>query len=252
MSEQTYVGLLIGWLVLAILLIPIQVIVSPPYGRHRRNGWGPQLDNRLGWIVMEIVAPVAFVLSLFWERSPTSKTVWIILALWLGHYIHRSLIYPVRIKTSDRRIPLLIVGAAILFNLFNGWSNGFYLSTNWTIYPDDWLLDPRFMVGLVVFFIGATINLWSDYRLIALREPGRQGYVIPHGGLFEHVSCPNHLGEIIEWIGFAILCWNLPSLAFAVWTAANLGPRAWNHHRWYIKTFPDYPKDRRALIPHIL
>ena len=100
--------------------------------------------------------------------------------------------------------------------------------------------------------IGAGINLWSDNRLIGLRAGGKQGYSIPRGGLFELVSSPNLMGEIIEWWGFAIMCWNLPALSFAVWTAANLIPRAISHHAWYRRTFADYPRDRRAVIPAVL
>jgi len=45
--------------------------------------------------------------------------------------------------------------------------------------------------------------------------------------------------------------WSLPALSFAIWTAANLGPRARTHHRWYQQTFADYPPERRALIPKL-
>ncbi|MQY67097.1 MAG: hypothetical protein GH159_02080 [Dehalococcoidia bacterium] len=45
--------------------------------------------------------------------------------------------------------------------------------------------------------------------------------------------------------------WSLPGLAFAVWTAANLVPRAHSHHAWYRQRFPDYPPRRRALLPGI-
>jgi hypothetical protein len=48
------------------------------------------------------------------------------------------------------------------------------------------------------------------------------------------------------------MCWNLPALSFAVWTAANLIPRAISHHAWYRRTFADYPRDRRAVIPAVL
>jgi steroid 5-alpha-reductase/3-oxo-5-alpha-steroid 4-dehydrogenase 1 len=57
---------------------------------------------------------------------------------------------------------------------------------------------------------------------------------------------------MLEWIGFALMTWCLPGLAFSVWTIANLAPRAWAHHRWYQDAFPDYPKERKALIPYIL
>ncbi|MCK4479252.1 MAG: hypothetical protein KAV01_01885 [Candidatus Lokiarchaeota archaeon] len=40
-------------------------------------------------------------------------------------------------------------------------------------------------------------------------------------------------------------------IIFAVWTFANLAPRARSNHLWYIKTFPDYPSNLKALIPFI-
>jgi hypothetical protein len=149
-------------------------------------------------------------------------------------------------------MPVAIVGSAAAFNVVNAGLNGLYLGWLGDVYPVTWLTDPRFIVGVLVFLAGATINLWSDNRLIGLRSGGRQGYSIPHGGFFERVSCPNHLGEIIQWSGFALMCWNLPALSFAVWTAANLIPRALSHHAWYRRTFPDYPTDRRAVIPVLL
>ena len=99
--------------------------------------------------------------------------------------------------------------------------------------------------------IGAGINIHSDQILLSLRKPGETGYKIPKGGMFKWISCPNLFGEILEWSGFAILCWNLPALGFAVWTAANLIPRALSHHKWYLEKFSDYPKERKAVIPGI-
>jgi len=110
----------------------------------------------------------------------------------------------------------------------------------------------RFIAGLMMFCAGATINIWSDRRLVALRDHGApHHYKIPQGGLFRYVSCPNHMGEILEWVGFALACWNLPAFAFVIWTAANLGPRAVARHRWYRPQFADYPKHRKALIPFV-
>ena len=63
---------------------------------------------------------------------------------------------------------------------------------------------------------------------------------------------PNHFGEIMEWLGFALMCWNLASLSFVVWTCSNLLPRALHHHKWYLQHFADYPKDRKAVIPFLL
>lgn len=63
----------------------------------------------------------------------------------------------------------------------------------------------------------------------------------------------NYLGEILEWAGFALATGGaLPVVSFAVFTICNIGPRAFHHHAWYLKTFGDkYPKHRKALIPFI-
>ena len=47
------------------------------------------------------------------------------------------------------------------------------------------------------------------------------------------------------------MAWCLPAVAFVVWTLANLVPRAIRNHRWYHDKFPDYPPERRALVPYL-
>ena len=64
---------------------------------------------------------------------------------------------------------------------------------------------------------------------------------------YEHTP----LTKILEWTGFAIAAWSLPGLAFAVFTFANLAPRAFANHKWYKEKFPDYPEERKALLPFI-
>ena len=88
--------------------------------------------------------------------------------------------------------------------------------------------------------------------LIRLRQDGFSGYKVPHGFLFDRISCPNHLGEMIEWCGFALMSYSLAGLSFAVWTVANLIPRALAHHKWYNTYFDDYPPERKALVPLLL
>ena len=99
---------------------------------------------------------------------------------------------------------------------------------------------------------GAIINQHSDQILINLRKKSDMGYSIPHGGIFNYISSPNYFGEIIEWLGFAIIANSLPAFSFFIWTFANLAPRALDNHRWYKDTFKDYPPERKAIIPFIL
>ncbi|MHA1224721.1 MAG: hypothetical protein ACTSP3_15975 [Candidatus Heimdallarchaeaceae archaeon] len=51
--------------------------------------------------------------------------------------------------------------------------------------------------------------------------------------------------------GWAIAVWSWPAFLFAMWTLANLLPRAKSNHDWYKDKFPDYPKERKAIIPFI-
>jgi steroid 5-alpha reductase family enzyme len=87
---------------------------------------------------------------------------------------------------------------------------------------------------------------------MSLRKNSSNGYSVPYGGMFSYVSCPNFLGEIIEWLGFALMSWSIAALAFALWTVFNLLPRAIDHHNFYKNTFKDYPAERKAVIPFIL
>jgi len=150
-------------------------------------------------------------------------------------------------------MPLLVALMAVFFNFVNAGFLGYFAGTLQAHYTEAWLTDPRFFAGLVIFLAGMTINMSSDEKLIHLRRKRNgDGYLIPRGGLFEKVSCPNFFGEIVEWSGYALLCWSLPALSFFIWTFCNLVPRALSHHSWYRSNFTDYPAERKAIIPYIL
>ena len=85
-----------------------------------------------------------------------------------------------------------------------------------------------------------------------LSKNSHGNYQIPQGGLYKYITSPNYLGEIIEWLGWAILTWSISGVVFFFWTIFNLLPRAISHHRWYKQNFEDYPADRKIIIPKIL
>lgn len=250
MSESTfYDGLLAVWLVLAATVSPLLFVFTAPYGRHVRRGWGPALPDRIGWVVMEAPAPLAFALFFALGRYRGTPTSWAFFGMWEAHYLHRAFIYPWTRRSRSRPMPLLIIGIGFFFNLVNAYLNGRYLFHLSGGYPSTWLRDLRFLSGLALFITGFVINRQADHILHTLRRPGENGYRIPQGGMYRWVSCPNYLGEIVEWTGWALATWSLSGLAFAVWTTANLAPRARSHHRWYREHFPDYPPERKALLP---
>lgn len=253
--DEPFLHTIILWsfLGLAAVTFPVLLFIAAPYGRYTSTRYGPKIDRTVGWILMEAASPIVFGGCFMLGRSHWTPAAAAFLVLWESHYLHRAFVFPFRLRGRERKTATLTtVALGIAFNLANGYLNGRYLFYLGPIYPSAWLLDPRFLAGVALFVMGFSINLHSDTLLIRLRAPDEPGYKIPRGGLFERVSCPNYLGEIVEWFGFALATWSLPGLAFALWTTANLAPRALTHHRWYKREFPDYPADRRALIPFLL
>jgi len=53
------------------------------------------------------------------------------------------------------------------------------------------------------------------------------------------VTSANYFGEFIEWLGFAILTWSYAGAVFALWTFANLAPRADAIRKLYMQQFPE-------------
>ena len=230
-------------LVSATAVFPLLFLVSAPYGRHFRPGWGPALGSRGGWIAMEW--PSVFVFAVVWVANPRFDTpmVTVLGLLWLTHYLQRTFVFSLLLKDSEKRQSVVTVALGTVFNVVNATGNAAALT--------DRRFDVFFFLGVTLFVLGFVVNVHSDHLLRSLRAPGENGYKVPFGGGFTYVSAPNYLAEMVEWVGFALAAQTLAAWAFAAFTVANLSPRALANHRWYRAKFPDYPANRRALIPFL-
>ena len=250
MTLENFTLLLWIWIAIAVIIFFTLLFITAPYGRHSTTTWGPLINNKLAWFLMEFFVMVVFVYFILIGSLPQTKVNFFIMGLFLLHYVNRSFLFPLRIKTKGKKMPVAIMLMGLFFNLCNGFFLGYYLG-EFKAYSIDWIYQPQFIVGSFIFFLGMGINWWADTVLIHLRKPKETDYKIPQQGLFKFISCPNLFGEVIEWCGFAILTWSLPGLAFFIWTFANLVPRALAHHQWYKSKFPEYPKSRKAIFPFI-
>jgi protein-S-isoprenylcysteine O-methyltransferase Ste14 len=222
-----------------LLLFPILTVIEAPYGKFYRSGFGLQVNGKLGWFVFESIPWISFL------RCLDLKGIKLyFVGCWMIHYINRSIIYTYR-APSVKPTAISAVLGAILFNIVNGYTN-----TNLLIHTEYWSIDLRIYVGSLLFWAGFYINIRSDNILFALKAKGK-GYQIPHSFLYEFISCPNYFGEILEWLGWAVMTWSLPGFAFFVFTCSNLIPRALKTHVWYSNTFKNYP-NRKAIIPYLL
>ena len=118
----------------------------------------------------------------------------------------------------------------VLFNVLNALMQGgwiFYISPA-DRYPSSWLLSPQFIIGTVIF-------------------------ILPKEGMFRYVTSANYFGEFIEWTGFAILTWSWAGAVFALWTFANLAPRAAKIYNRYSREFKNEfsASHLKRIIPYI-
>jgi len=174
-------------------------------------------------------APVLIIFAILFLAGPANKSipVWIFFSLFVIHYVHRVIIFPLRIRTKGKKMPVSVMLMAICFQFYEWISQRILV---WI--PVTWLfhimaMGSAIIIGMIIFIAGMGINIRSDQRLLDLRKNGKTGYSIPYGGLFRYISCPNFFGEILEWTGYALLTWCLPTLSFLLWTIFNLVRAQW-------------------------
>lgn len=161
--------------------------IQAPYGRHRRSGWGPTIPPWLAWFLME--SPTVFFSLLIYPLGGAASSLrsLSLLAVFLLHYIHRTCIYPLRLRRSPTAasVPITVALMAFSFNMLNAYVQTRWIS-NYGDYGEDRWFWWRFSGGLVVFLSGMAVNVKSDLVLVGLKAQGG-GYKIPTGGLFEVV-----------------------------------------------------------------
>ncbi len=253
-TPDIYYGVVWSMLGLAVVVFVALHRFTAGYGMMYNSRWGKGINNRLGWFVME--APVVIAMMLLWLLSPRRAEAApdVMALIFLAHYVQRAFVFPFLIRGKSR-MPLAIIAMGILFNVVNAYMIGgwiFYVAPP-DRYPASWLASPLFILGTLIFFAGMAINIHSDHIIRNLRKPGDTKHYIPRGGMFRFVTSANYLGELSEWIGYAILTWSLGGFAFAVWTFANLAPRAASIHDRYINEFgTEYSSlHRKYIIPFI-
>lgn len=250
MSDPYQVLLLFVLLISPIIFITL-LFITAPYGRHARSGWGLTLDNRWAWMWMELPAVLTITTIYLYNAEEIHVANLIFLILWEWHYLYRTFYFPTQLRGTQKSFPILLIAFAVLFNIINGYLNGTYLFELNPIDGWSYFSSWHFILGLSVFSVGFLLHYSSDRTILQLRSDPSIDYAIPYGEGFRWVTNPNYLGEFIQWCGWAILTWSIAGVAFALFTLANLLPRAIANHRWYHQTFENYPKERKVFVPFL-
>ena len=107
----------------AVVVFVALHFINAGYGIMYTKRWGPTLDNRLGWVLME--SPVVVAMTLLWWYSGRRCDLVpvVFFAVFQLHYLQRSFVFPLLIKGRSR-MPLAIILSGITFNLLNALMQG--------------------------------------------------------------------------------------------------------------------------------
>ena len=240
MSYSTYCAVKIIMLVLGLICFFALYFIPAGYGKLIDKKWGFSFNNKTAWALMEcptLIVMFYLLCTLDYEHKPVRV---LLASFFILHYIQRTLIFPALLKGKSK-MPILIVLMGMLFNTVNTLLIGlwiFYFSPA-EMYSRAWLSDPRFIAGSVLFFAGMFINISSDSYIRSLRKNGSSKHYYPSRGMYRYITSANYFGELVEWLGFAVLTWSSAGFLFVFWTACNLVPRSDTIYKKYAETFPD-------------
>ena len=236
------------------------LFVASPYGRFALDKMGINLSPKLGWWLMEIPATVVFVW--FYVQGPRALeiTPLILGAIWMIHYGNRGWFFPLSIRVAPGKrasFSAMVMSMGMFVTAVHAYLNATFFTEYAPHLTNAWLTDPRFIAGVVIYYCGFFLIVQSEAIVRNLRDPKKAGagqgdYKIPFGGGYRFVSSPQYLGELIAWAGFSLMTWGLPGVMIFLISAGNLVPRAFATHKWYREKFPEYPQDRKAIIPFVV
>lgn len=242
-----------------VVTVAASFFVVTPYGRFADNRFGFALDPRVGWFLMELPATVAFHVTFFRSEHWAEPFPLFVLFLWSMHYLNRGFLMPLFMRVAKgqkQSFGLLVVVVGWAVTSLHGYLNATWVTEIFPVRGVEWFKDPRFIVGALLYYGGLAANLHADHIVRNLRtreevERGERKYRIPEGGLFKYVTNASYFAELVFWVGFAILTWSPAGVFIIAISMANLVPRAIATQRWYHERFPDYPKDRKILVPFV-
>lgn len=174
---------------------------------------------------------------------PKNLTQQLALLFWTFHYAKRILETFFVHRFSHGTMPI--------FNLYRNcgyyWAFGAYIS--WCINHPLYTAPP--LPSSVIWFTFAMTAELANAKChmiqAGLRSGGSKEYVIPHGFLFDFITCANYTAEIGAWLSFSFATQTLAALLFAVGGTCQMVPWALQKHNRLRKTFDG--KDGRKKYP---
>lgn len=203
------------------------------------------LPDRTCFCVVNIVAIVVY--CYFSLVIPCYFTVPFV--TFVGIHLYRGLFYAFKRNKHSSEWPIntfiFTLTQKIIFSILAGVATALYI--------EQQLFDFWIILESIAILIAFVIQIKIDFYLTGQRFVGPKGYRPLKGGLFDYVSCPNYLCELIIWICWGlILELNFGVISMWVWLIPTIYVRAVHRHRWLHRTFKgNLPKKQTPIFPFI-
>jgi len=212
------------------------------YSKFRR---GKGISMRLGTLIFDgipLFFAIAYTATFAGTVTPIQRTMTILFILHFGKRCVEALFVH---KYS---------GPIDVFSVVQ--ITGFYCLAVWLgLFTTAGIGQPPDMItwiGLATFAAGTVFNAYHHVLLANLRVRGSNEYVIPRGGLFTIIVCPHYLGELLAWLGIALVSRQPAMYIWFFGETAYLLIRARNTLKWYRAKFPQIAGSVRGLLPGLV
>ena len=118
---MSFIALNYFWIGIALVIFIVLVLfkIRAPYGRHTSQKWGAVMDNKWGWVLMELPALLTMPIIALYGNSQKTNLTYLLIGLWIFHYTYRTLIFPFKLNSTNLFLVLcdLIVPKLFMFIL---------------------------------------------------------------------------------------------------------------------------------------
>ena len=126
---------------LSVVTFVALLVITAPYGRHTRAGWGPTISSTSGWVLMEAPASLGFLAFYLLGEHRAEAAPLALLALWQLHYANRAFVYPFRRRGGDKPMPLAVAALRRRLQPRQHLRSTRAGSSHFGAYPPGWLVS---------------------------------------------------------------------------------------------------------------
>lgn len=215
-------------------------------------------------VAEEFPKPLSLILS--YIRTPASQEELlppapVIVVLLMGEVqMFRRLLECVYVNSySPGTMSIVIYLTGVTFYCFLGLNIVSVMQEKSLSFGELWTGLDWYHYLLIAMFIYSSYKQHVLNNILANLRRNQKGAVVtdkhllPEGDLFDQVSCPHYLMEILIYSVYTGMFWWRHSVVNAIWlfVFVNQTFSAYFSHRWYQETFPNYPKERAPIFPFL-